>query len=87
MRTSSYTEIKSGIEIEICQVRGVQYSSKRRLQFRATDYNSDTVTVNKKTNNDMSISVSYYQTIKNLNVYRISEIRFEYLQHITNEMG
>jgi len=48
-------EIKSGIEIEICQVRGIQYRTRRRLQYRDSDYNRYTVNVNNKINNYKSV--------------------------------
>ena len=54
MRASPYTETESGIEIESCQVRGVQ---KRY-----------TVAVNKKTNNHKSVSMSNYKTINNQSI-------------------
>ena len=72
----SYTEIKSEIEIEICQVREEmqQYcSSRRRLKYRDSEYNRCTVTVNKKINNHKSISMSIYKILNNLNVYLRSE--------------
>jgi len=62
---SPYTDTASGIEIEICQVRGVQYSSRRRLQYRDADYNRYTVTVNNEINNHKSVSISNYKTINN----------------------
>ena len=67
MRTSPYTDAESGIEIEICQVRGVQYSSRRRrLQYRDIEYNRYTVTVNNKMNkNHKSVSMSDYKIINN----------------------
>jgi len=72
---SAYTEIKSGIQIEICQVRGRQcieveedYSTET-----LTSYNRCTVTVNnKKLNNHKSVSMSNHKTINNINVYLLS---------------
>jgi superfamily II DNA helicase RecQ len=74
MCTSPYTKTKSGIEIEICQVRGIiQYSSRRKLQYRGTDYNRYTVTVKKKMNNHKSVSMSNYKNHKkSINIYYLA---------------
>ena len=50
--------------------RNTEYSSSsRRLQYRDTNYNRCTVTVNKKLNKHNSVSMSNYKTINNLIVY------------------
>ena len=56
--------------------------SRRKLQYRDTDYNRCTVTVNKKINNHKSVSKSNYKTINNFNIYLLSEVYSEYSCHL-----
>ena len=60
----------------------VQYSNRRTLQYRDTDYNRYIVTMNNEMNNHKSVSMSNYKTINNQSISTtlLCYYYFRYLQ-------